>query len=132
MSEDITWVGMDTHKATIVVAARVPGRGALLEWTVVNEAQAIKRFAKKLLRLAPGEVRCCYEAGPCGFVLKRQLEAAGPIVCEVIAPSLIPRKPGDHIKTDKRDARKLLEYFAAGLLTEVCPPTEAEENVRDL
>ena len=132
MNEDITWVGMDTHKASIVVAAQIPGREGLLEWTVVNEAQAVRRFAKKLLRLAPGEVRCCYEAGPCGFVLKRQLEKAGPIVCEVIAPSLVPRKPGEHIKTDKRDARKLVEYFRSGLLTEVQPPTEAEENVRDL
>lgn len=132
MDENITWVGMDTHKQTIVVAAQIPGKQELLQWTVVNEAQAVRRFARKLLRLAPGEVRCCYEAGPCGFVLKRQLEAAGPIVCEVIAPSLIPRKPGDRVKTDKRDARKLVGYFAAGLLTEVQPPTEAQENVRDL
>ena len=132
MNENITWVGMDTHKKSISVAAQIPGRKEPLQWTVVNEAQAVKRFAKKLLRLAPGEVRCCYEAGPCGFVLKRQLEAAGPIVCEVIAPSLVPRKPGDHVKTDARDARKLLEYFVAGLLTEVLPPTQAEENVRDM
>jgi transposase len=65
-------------------------------------------------------------------VLKRQLEAAGPIVCEVIAPSLIPKKAGDRVKTDRRDARKLVGLLEAGLLTEVQPPSEAEEAVRDL
>jgi transposase len=88
-------------------------------------------LARKLAR-AGGEVRCCYEAGVCGFALKRQLEAAAPLVCEVIAPSLIPAKPGDKVKTDRRDAKKLLHLFEAGLLTEVCPPNEQEEAVRDL
>jgi transposase len=78
-----------------------------------------------------GEVRCCYEAGPCGYVLQRQLAAEG-ITCSVVAPSLIPVKPGCHIKTDRRDARKLAELHQAGLLTEVFAPTAEEESVRDL
>ena len=72
-----------------------------------------------------------YEAGPCGYVLQRRL-TRDRLCCQVIAPALIPRKPGDRIKTDRRDARKLAELHRAGLLTEVCPPTPAEEAVRDL
>jgi transposase len=85
------------------------------------------------VRLAEGsEVRMCYEAGPCGFGLKRQIETAGPVICEVIAPSMIPKRPGCRIKTDRRDAKNLAELFRAGLLREVQSPTEAEEAVRDL
>jgi len=78
------------------------------------------------------EVRSCYEAGPCGYALQRQIEAEGPVICEVIAPALIPRKPGERIKTDRRDARKLAELLRAGLLTEVQAPTPTQEAVRDL
>lgn len=130
--DDITWVGMDAHKKSISVAMKLPGREELVEWTVPNEPRAVRRLAKKLVREAPGEVRCCYEAGPCGFVLKRQLEAAAAVVCEVIAPSLIPKKPGDKVKTDRRDARKLVHLLQAGLLTEVHAPSEADEALRDL
>ena len=74
---------------------------------------------------------CCYEAGPTGFALQRQLQAKG-VDCRVIAPSLIPRKPGERVKTDRRDARKLAQLLRAGLLTEVHQPSEAQEAVRDL
>jgi len=83
-------------------------------------------------REAPGEVRACYEAGPCGYALQRQITDAGEMSCMVVAPSLIPRKPGERIKTDRRDARKLAELFRGGLLTEVQPPTESDEAARDL
>jgi transposase len=127
---NIIWVGLDAHKKAINAAIFTPQ--GLQELVVTNEPKAVRRFARKLLRLADGrEVRCCYEAGPCGFVLKRQLEAVEPVLCEVIAPSLIPSKPGDRVKTDRRDARKLAELLRAGLLTEVQPPTEAQESVRD-
>jgi transposase len=100
-------------------------------WKMANEPHAVRRLAKKLERDAPGPVRVCYEAGPCGYALQRQL--TGPRVqCQVIAPALVPRKPGDRIKTNRRDARKLAELLRAGLLTEVRPPTPAEEAVRDL
>ena len=101
------------------------------EWEVVNEPAAIKRMVRKAQREAGGEVVFCYEAGPCGYALQRQVEAMG-VRCVVVAPSLIPVKPGQRIKTDRRDARKLVELFKAGLLTQVRPPTVEEEAVRDL
>jgi transposase len=100
-------------------------------WIAENEPKAIDRLHRKLERDAPGPVRVCYEAGPCGYALQRQL-TKGRVSCVVIAPALMPRKPGDRVKTDKRDARKLAELFRAGLLTTVQPPTPAEEAVRDL
>ncbi len=132
MSADgITFVGMDAHKKAINVAMLLPGARPV-EWQVANESAAIRRLAKKLVREAPGEVRCCYEAGPCGYALQRELEAAGGVICEVVAPSLIPVKPGERIKTDRRDAHKLAELLRADLLTVVHAPTADEESVRDL
>jgi len=77
-----------------------------VEWHEDTTAEAIRRLCRKLRREAAGEVRCCYEAGPTGYALQRQLRAAG-LGCTVIAPSLTPVKPGIRIKTDRRDARKL-------------------------
>lgn len=128
----ITFVGMDTHKKAIHVAMLLPGQAEPVEWQLANEPAAIRRLAKKLQREAPGEVRCCYEAGPCGYVLQRQLEDAGGVVCEVVAPSLIPVKPGERIKTDRRDAHKLARLLRSDDLTAVHPPTSADEAVRDL
>jgi transposase len=123
---------MDAHKKAISVAMLLPGRRDPEEWQVTNEPKSIERLAKKLVREAPGEVRCCYEAGPCGYVLQRELEAAGGVICEVVAPALIPVKPGERVKTDRRDARKLAELLRAHLLTEVHAPTAADEAARDL
>jgi transposase len=131
MGEPSTFVGLDAHQDSIVVARLLPGAVHPVEWRLVNEPGAVRHLAHKLEREAPDGVRCCYEAGPGGYVLQRQLVAAG-IPCAVVAPSLIPVKPGQAIKTDRRDARKLAELFRAGLLTEVHPPTEDEEAVRDL
>jgi len=127
-----TFVGMDAHKKAIHVAMLLPGQREPVEWQVANEPAAIRRLAKRLEREAPGEVRCCYEAGPCGYVLQRELEAAGGVICEVIAPALVPIKPGERIKTDRRDARKLAVSLRANDLTTVHPPTPADEAVRDL
>jgi len=131
MSKASTFVGLDVHKSSIVIALLRPGQAAPLEWKVANEPGAVHRLIRKLEREGEGAVQCCYEAGPTGYVLKRQLDRAG-IACQVIAPSLIPVKPGSAIKTDRRDARKLAELLRAGMLTEVKPPTEDEESVRDL
>ena len=131
MSKASTFVGLDVHKNSIVVALLRPGQNAPLEWKVSNEPGAVHRLLRKLEREGEGAVQCCYEAGPTGYVLKRQMDRAG-IACQVIAPSLIPVKPGCAIKTDRRDARKLAELLRAGMLTEVTPPTEDEEAVRDL
>ena len=96
-----------------------------------NEPQAIRRLVRRLARDAAGPVLCCYEAGPCGNALQRQV-ATARVRCQVIAPALIPRKPGDRVKTNPRDARKLAELLRAGLLTEVRPPTPEDEAVRGL
>jgi len=127
----ITWVGMDAHKNSIKVAVLSPGPAEAVEWTEDTTSEAIRRLARRLQRLAPGGVRACYEAGPTGYALQRQLRTHG-VDCIVIAPSLTPVKPGTRIKTDKRDARKLAELFRAGLLTEVQPPSENDEALRDL
>ncbi len=131
-SQYITSVGMDVHKKSINVAVVLPNSKKIdAEWQIANEPRAIKKLVKKVKRLAPGEAVACYEAGPCGYALKRKLDALG-LPCVVIAPSLIPVKPGERIKTDRRDARKLASLFMAGLLTEVHPPDPAEESTRDL
>ena len=129
MAKASTFVGLDVHKNSIVIALLRPGQATPLEWKVRNEPMAVHRLIRKLEH--EDGVQCCYEAGPTGYVLKRQLDRAG-ISCQVIAPSLIPVKPGSAIKTDRRDARKLAELLRAGMLTEVQPPTEDEEAVRDL
>jgi transposase len=131
MEKGITYVGQDAHKDSIKVAMLLPGATKPVEWQLGNEKAAVLRMVRKVQRLAPGEVGFCYEAGPCGYALQRWIQEAGAS-CIVVAPSLIPRKPGDRIKTDRRDARKLAELFRAGLLTEVHPPTPADEAVRDL
>ena len=131
MEEVITYVGIDAHKRELHVAMLIGTAATPVTWTVENEPKAIERLHRKLEREAPGPVRVCYEAGPCGYALQRHL-TKGRASCVVIAPALMPRKPGDRVKTDKRDARKLAELFRAGLLTAVRPPTPAEEAVRDL
>jgi transposase len=132
VSEDpTTYVGLDVHKNTIAVSVLLPGRSERLEWSEPHHAESIRRLARRLLREAPESVECCYEAGPTGYFLQRKLRSLG-VGCTVVAPSLIPIRPGDHIKTDRRDARKLAELFRANLLTEVHPPSESDEAFRDL
>jgi transposase len=131
MDEGTTVIGLDVHKRSIAVAIRRPGRSDVDEEQLPNEAEAVKRSAKRWKRESRGRLICAYEAGACGYTLQRQLEALG-ISCQVVAPSLVPRKPGERIKTDRRDARKLAKYLASGDLTAVRPPTPAEEAARDL
>lgn len=131
MRKPSTFVGMDVHKKDIAVAMLIPGHASPLEWRVSNEPTAIRRLGRKLQREGQGPVHCVYEAGPCGYALQRQLQALG-LACDVVAPSMIPIRPGERIKTDRRDARKLAELARGGLLTVVHPPTEDEEAVRDL
>jgi transposase len=131
MEQGTTYVGLDVHKRAIAISVRWPGGGESETRTIPNEPRAVRRWVRRMKREAPGPIRCAYEAGPCGYELQRQLLADG-IGCQVIAPSLVPRKPGDRIKTDHRDARKLAELLEGGLLTEVHPPTPEAEAVRDL
>lgn len=132
MSEaSTTYVGLDVHKARITVAMLRPGARESVVWTVSHTPEALRRLVKKLRAGAPGRVLCGYEAGVCGYALQRRLVSLG-VGCEVVAPSQTPVKPGDRVKTDRRDARKLAELLRAGLLTEVHPPTPEQEAARDL
>jgi transposase len=129
MHDSITWIGMDVHKESIVVAA-VNGAGTVAaRWETPNTLKGKERLAKRLSEF--GTVRCAYEAGPCGYDLRRFLETKG-IPCDVIAPSLIPKKPGDRVKTDKKDAEKIARMHRMGELTAICVPTPAQEALRDL
>ena len=131
MKQVTTYVGVDAHKKDLFIAMLVGDQTVPVTWQVANEPQAVRRLVRRLERDAPGPVRVCYEAGPGGYALQRQMTTA-QVSCQVIAPALIPRKPGERIKTNRRDARKLTELLRAGLLTEVRPPTPEEEAVRDL
>lgn len=131
MEKGISHVGIDASKGTLAVAVLYAGGAGVVEFSVPNEAGAVKRMVRKVKRGSSGEVEFCYEAGATGYVLQRQIEGLG-CECLVVAPSLIPIKPGHRIKTDRRDARKLAELLRAGLLTGVRPPTEKEESARDL
>jgi transposase len=132
MKEGIVWVGLDTHRDSVTVAVEAPGE-RLVQWKQGMSTEAIAKLKRKLVKLAgEREIRCVYEAGPGGFWLQRELESKGQMVCEVVAPSLTPRKSGDRVKTDKRDAKKLVELSRGGLLTAVHPPTPEQEAVRDL
>jgi transposase len=126
-----TYVGVDAHKKDLFIAMLVGHETTPVTWQVANEPNAVRRLVRKLERDAPGPVRMCYEAGPGGYALQRQVTTPR-VSCQVIAPGLIPRKPGERVKTNRRDARKLVELLRAGLLTEVRPPTPEEEAVRDL
>jgi transposase len=131
MGEATTFVGIDAHKSELQLAMLIGDATQPRSWTSPTDPRAIERLRRKLEREAPGGIECCYEAGPTGYGLQRRLNS-GRIRCRVIAPSLIPRRPGDRIKTNRRDARKLAQLLRADLLTEVRPPTTAEEAVRDL
>ncbi len=126
-----TDVGLDTSKSSIQVAMLLPGSEKAVEWEIANEPRAVRRMAKRLKREAVGELRVCYEAGPCGYALQRQLRELD-VSAIVVAPSLIPVKPGERVKTNRRDAVKLAVMLRAGALTAVHAPTPEEESVRDL
>src|SRR5262245_12208411 len=131
MNEITTVVGIDAHKRDLFVAMLAGSATTPVTWQVANEPAAVRRLVRKLEREAAGPVRVVYEAGPCGYALQRRLTTPR-VSCAVIAPALMPRKPGERVKTNRRDARKLAELGRAGLLTVVHPPTPADEAVRDL
>src|ERR687886_2487515 len=133
MGECITFIGLDVHKQTITVALAESGkRGEVRDYgQIANTPEALKRLLSKLSRSGAGQLKFCYEAGPCGYGIHRQLTAAGH-ECSVVAPSLIPRKPGERIKTDRRDANTLARLNRAGELTSVWVPDPAHEAMRDL
>ena len=131
MSTSTTFIGLDAHKETIVAAILYPRTKEPMIVELANTEQSIRRFVRNVRKKTKSDLRACYEAGPLGFGLLRQLEKLGIDAC-VIAPSKIPTMPGDRVKTDRRDAKKLVTLLRADLLTEVHPPSEEDEAVRDL
>jgi transposase len=125
--ENVRFVGLDVHAGSIVLAVAEPGRGEPGHLaTIANDTGQLVRRLRRL-----GRVRCCYEAGPTGYGLQRALVAEG-IDCVVVAPSLVPTRSGDRVKTDRRDAARLARFLRSGDLTEVHVPDEATEAMRDL
>jgi transposase len=127
----IIYGGLDVHQKSIQVELLVRDTGEVLREEVVNERERFVKAARRWQARLGGELRLCYEASQAGFVVKRWLEEAG-IACEVIAPSLIPKSPGDRVKTDKRDAHRLATLYQAGLLQPIRVPSQEEETVRAL
>ena len=127
--QSTTIIAFDQHAATTVAAVLLPGQRVPALHSLTSDSPTILRFVARVRRHSA--VSCCYEAGPCGFELQRAL-AAKQIPCEVIAPALIPRRAGDRIKTDRRDAAQLAVLYRAGALTAIHIPTNQEEAARDL
>lgn len=127
------YVGLDVHKETISVSVAECGRGAPEDLGEIrNTVKAVGKLIDRLSRRFDGQrLLWAYEAGPCGYGLYRQIMGTGHD-CEVVAPSLIPRKAGERIKTDRRDARSLARLSRSGELTAVWVPDEEQEAIRDL
>lgn len=125
------WIGIDDHADKWTIAQYRDGEAKpAKEFELVpNDAgyKKLIRFTKSL----EGQVRIVYEAGPCGYELHRRLSKAG-LECHVAAPSLTPRKPGERVKTNRRDAAKLARYLRSNDLTLITVPDQARESLRDL
>ena len=123
-------IGLDVHKNSIVMAVADSDGGEPAELgTIPNDHVQLLKRLRKLGR--ESELRVCYEAGPTGYGLYRELNAAG-IKCVVIAPSLVPTQSGNRVKTDRRDAARLARFLRSGDLTYVHVPDETTEGIRDL
>lgn len=129
MLESTAIVAFDQHAASVVAAVLLPGQRTPALHPLPPDLPTIGRFVARLRRQYAAQ--CCYEAGPCGFELQRFL-TTHRIPCDVIAPALIPRRPGARIKTDRRDAGQLAVLYRAGALTAIHIPSVEEEAVRDL
>src|SRR5260370_1261912 len=128
MAINLQYVGLDVHAETIAVAVAEPDGAVRHLGIIPNHPEAV---AKLLRKVGPREhLRVCYEAGPCGYVLYWQLTRLG-VACAVVAPTLIPTKAGDRIKTDRRDAERLARRFRAGDLPAVWGPRAATAGRRD-
>jgi transposase len=120
---------LDVHAETIAVAVAEPDGEVRSLGTIANREESIRKLVKKLG--APEHLRACYEAGPTGYVLYWQLTQLG-VECAVVAPTLVPTKAGDRVKTDRRDAMKLARSHRSDDLTAVWVPDEDSEALRDL
>jgi transposase len=129
MQNKVRFLGLDVHADTIVVAIAEPNGEVRSLGTIANRAESIRKMVKKLGTV--DQLRACYEAGPTGYVLYWQLAELG-VNCEVIAPTLVPMKAGDRVKTDRRDAERLARSHRSGDLTAVWVPDAGSEALRDL
>jgi transposase len=129
MKEKVRFLGMDVHADTIAVAIAEPDGNVRSLGTILNRAESIRKMVKKLGSV--DQLQACYEAGPTGYVLYWQLTELG-VKCEVIAPTLVPMKAGDRVKTDRRDAERLARSYRSGDLTAVWVPDAGSEALRDL
>jgi len=130
MEKIVAYVGNDVHQAFIEATVyQADEQVPIIEKRLLNKKINIQKFYKKLSRKY--EIRACYEAGGCGYMFYRWLNELN-IHCDVIAPSLIPKRSGDRIKTDKRDAKKLGKLYRAGELVAIHVPNEEEESNRGL
>ena len=127
--QQLTHIGLDVHKDSIAVAVLRPGTAEVDERVIRNSLQAIRRLFRRYPD--PSLLSTCYEAGPTGYDTHRLITSLG-VDCDVIAPSLIPRRSGMRVKTDRIDARNLARLHRAGELTSVRVPSSAEEAARDL
>lgn len=130
MNQRTRFLGLDVHKATIAVAVCEATGAAQAYGTIPNQPAAVRKLAQRLGGVGV-RLNAAYEAGPTGFVTQRQLTALG-VECVVVAPSLMPRRPGDRVKTDRRDALQLARLLRSGDLTPVWIPDEAHEALRNL
>ena len=129
MKNKVRFLGLDVHAETIAVAIAEPDGEVRSLGTIANRAESIRKLVKKLG--SAEQLKACYEAGPTGYVLYWQLAELG-VACEVIAPTLVPMKAGDRVKTDRRDAERLARSYRSGDLTAVWVPDEGSESLRDL
>ena len=129
MKKTTRFVGLDVHADTIAVAVAEPDGEVRSLGIIPNRAEPVARLLRKLGPTK--ELRFCYEAGPTGYALYWQLTKLGA-ACEVVAPTLVPVKAGDRVKTDRRDATKLARAYRSGDLTAVWVPDAAHEALRDL
>ena len=125
----IRFVGLDVHAATIAAAVAEPEGEVRSLGVIPNTPEALRKLVRRLGD--PKELKVCYEAGPCGYVVYWQLTQLA-VKCEVIAPTLVPKKAGDRVKTDRRDAEKLARSYRSGDLTAVWVPDAAHEALRDV
>jgi transposase len=132
MKKIVKYLGLDVHKDSITIAIADDGRDGDVRvyGKIVNTLDQIDKVMRKLIS-QNAELRCVYEAGPCGYPIYRHLKSKG-IDCIVVAPALIPQKSGERVKNDRRDAKKLAALHRAGELTAVYVPDQDDEAIRDL